>query len=29
MGWDPAGAYRRFPDEVERAERIALAGETP
>jgi hypothetical protein len=23
MGWDPAGAYRRFPDQVERAERIA------
>ena len=27
MGWDPAGAYRRFPDQVERAERIASAGE--
>jgi hypothetical protein len=23
MGWDPAGAYRRFPEQVERAERIA------
>jgi hypothetical protein len=23
MGWDPAGAYRRFPDQVERAERLA------
>jgi hypothetical protein len=23
MGWDPAGAYRRFPDQFERAERIA------
>jgi hypothetical protein len=23
MGWDPAGAYRRFPDQVERAERDA------
>ena len=26
MGWDPAGAYRLFPDQVERAERIASAG---
>jgi hypothetical protein len=23
MGWDPAGAYRTFADQVERAERIA------
>jgi hypothetical protein len=29
MGWDPAGAYRGFLDQVERAERIASAGETP
>ena len=28
MGWDPAGAYRRFAEQVERAERIAPAGET-
>jgi hypothetical protein len=27
MGWDPAGAYRRFSDQVERAERIASADE--
>ena len=27
MGWDPAGAYRHFPDQVERAERLAAAGE--
>ena len=27
MGWDPAGAYRRFKDQVERAERIAAAGD--
>jgi hypothetical protein len=23
MGWDPAGAYRRFSEQVERSERIA------
>jgi len=27
MGWDPAGAYRLFPDQVEHAERIASADE--
>ena len=27
MGWDPAGAYLQFPDQVERAERIASADE--
>jgi hypothetical protein len=25
MGWDPAGAYRPFLDQVERAERLAIA----
>ena len=25
MGWDPAGAYRSFPDQVERSEGIASA----
>jgi hypothetical protein len=29
MGWDPAGAYRHFPEQVERAERIASAGDAP
>jgi hypothetical protein len=29
MGWDPAGAYRRFPEQVERAERMAPAGDAP
>jgi hypothetical protein len=29
MGWDPAGAYRRFPEQVERAERMAQAGDGP
>lgn len=29
MGWDPAGAYRPFPDQVERAERTASAGDAP
>ena len=27
MGWDPAGAYQLFPDQVERAERTASAGD--
>ena len=29
MGWDPAGAYRPFPEQVESAERIASAGDAP
>jgi hypothetical protein len=27
MGWDPAGAYRRFADQVERAEELASTDE--
>jgi hypothetical protein len=27
MGWDPAGAYQRFPDQVEGAERLASTDE--
>jgi hypothetical protein len=29
MGWDPAGAYQPFPEQVERAERTASAGDAP
>ena len=27
MGWDPAGAYRTFPAQVERGERVASGGD--